>query len=691
MFERRTFRTTALTGLFLLTLVGPLIASQPTARANTYTVTTFADVVNVFDGVTSLREAVLNSNIHAGADTIVLAPGTYNLTSCVGPLSHVDSAALTVEGHGATIAQTCLDTAVIESTDDASALTLTDLGIIGGPNSGAFVFGPGVYGEGAVNLDTVTITGVDGGPSGAGAAVTGSNNMPGAPVSIVDSTITGNDTSGVNGSNISIVVTRSVVTDNGGSGVNLTDGTPATITDSDLSRNGEYGLRTTGQGHTRVTVTGSTLNDNASTGLVCNACASLDLNSSTVNGNGEGGIDFSYDLDPVGMDRHLTVANSHVNNNTNAGPGGGISVTTIQPAPSNDVSPILTVQNSTIARNATTGNGQPGGGVYSRVGKLYVDNSTISRNVAGGTSGSSGGGIYYVPDTDDLSSAQHGATIIYSTIAKNAASAHGGGAYLDSDGAVQVIQTRVTKNQTALRGRGGGLWLREATPLLVEDSTVSANLAARGGGIYVAGRNGIYWAVIADTTINGNRASEYGGGVLVAELALVTFLNSTVSANRAEVAGGGIQAGTAVAPASPVQGVTLNFATLRANRAPQGGNLGARSGVINVRTSVLVAAVGPGCTFAPAATLAAGGRTFTNAASCAGHPTDVVSAADPQLGALADNGGFTRTHLPANTSPLVGMVPLVDCTQTLDQRGQPRPQGAACEPGSVEITGKRRS
>ena len=139
----------------------------------------------------------------------MLAPVGYNLTLCGGPLSHTEGASLTVQGNGATIVQTCIDTGVIESTHDDSSLTLNGLGIIGGPNSGAFVFGPGVYGEGALHLEQVTITGVDGGPTGAFAAVTGSkNNMPGAPVTIVDSTITGNDTDGVNGSNVSLVLTQ---------------------------------------------------------------------------------------------------------------------------------------------------------------------------------------------------------------------------------------------------------------------------------------------------------------------------------------------------------------------------------------------------------------------------------------------------------------------------------------------------
>lgn len=693
MSTHRTVRTSLLAGFGLAALAGPLIVGQPAARANTYTVTTFADVVNVFDGVTSLREAVLNANIHAGDDTIVLAPGTYNLTLCTGPLSHADGAALVIEGNGATVVQTCVDTGVIESTDDLSSLTLTDLGIIGGPNSGAFVFGPGVYGEGAVHLDTVTVTGVDGGPTGAGAAVQGSNNMPGAPMTVVDSTITGNDSDGVVGSNVSFVLTDSTITENGGAGVNLTDGTPGTIAGSEISRNGEYGLRTTGQGHTRVTVTDSELNDNGSTGLVCSACGSLDLVTSQVNGNGDGGIDFSYDLDPVGPDRYVRIDSSEVNDNSASGPGGGISVTKGSEAPaSDDVSPILTILTSTINDNATTASGQPGGGVYSVVGKLRIEGSTVKRNVAGGSSGSHGGGVYYAPESDGLSSARHGATIIDSTIGANTAHGNGGGSYLDSNGAVQVINTKVTKNTALTRaGRGGGLWLREASPLLVEDTTVASNQAALGGGIHVAGRNGLYWGVIADTTIDRNRATTSGGGVLVAERAQVTLRNATISANRADVRGGGLQAGTSAAPVAPVQGVTLDFTTMRGNRAPVGANLGASNGVITVRTSVLVAATGPNCTFGAAATLAAGGYTFTDAAACAGHPTDVVSVADPMLGALADNGGPTRTHLPAATSPLVNLVPLAACIWVVDQRGQTRPQGAGCEPGSVEVAGKRRS
>jgi hypothetical protein len=115
--------------------------------------------------------------------------------------------------------------------------------------------------------------------------------------------------------------------------------------------------------------------------------------------------------------------------------------------------------------------------------------------------------------------------------------------------------------------------------------------------------------------------------------------------------------------------------------------VGARSGTVSTRTSVLAGANAAGCTFSGSASLAAGGHTFTDDGACAGHPADVVSGANPHLGPLKDNGGPTATHRPAGSSPLVAMVPLFACTEALDQRGQPRPKGAACEPGSVEVGG----
>jgi hypothetical protein len=58
-----------------------------------------------------------------------------------------------------------------------------------------------------------------------------------------------------------------------------------------------------------------------------------------------------------------------------------------------------------------------------------------------------------------------------------------------------------------------------------------------------------------------------------------------------------------------------------------------------------------------------------------------ITFADPQLGALANNGGPTMTMLPASTSPAAGIG--TSCPAT-DQRGQTR-KSTGCTAGAVEI------
>jgi Ca2+-binding RTX toxin-like protein len=67
-------------------------------------------------------------------------------------------------------------------------------------------------------------------------------------------------------------------------------------------------------------------------------------------------------------------------------------------------------------------------------------------------------------------------------------------------------------------------------------------------------------------------------------------------------------------------------------------------------------------------------------------PTDIVPSAPLSaiLLALADNGGATFTHALAIDSPALDASPAdTDCLPT-DQRGVPRPQGAACDIGAFE-------
>jgi len=56
--------------------------------------------------------------------------------------------------------------------------------------------------------------------------------------------------------------------------------------------------------------------------------------------------------------------------------------------------------------------------------------------------------------------------------------------------------------------------------------------------------------------------------------------------------------------------------------------------------------------------------------------------ADPSLEPLAQNGGFSETHVLGDGSPAVDAGA---CVVGADQRGVARPQGAACDLGAVEV------
>lgn len=81
------------------------------------------------------------------------------------------------------------------------------------------------------------------------------------------------------------------------------------------------------------------------------------------------------------------------------------------------------------------------------------------------------------------------------------------------------------------------------------------------------------------------------------------------------------------------------------------------------------------------------------AASC-GFSTaagDLTPGTSAGLGSLAANGGPTNTLLPQSGSALVDAIPAGSCQAdgasgiTSDQRGLPRPSGAGCDIGAVEV------
>lgn len=221
-------------------------------------------------------------------------------------------------------------------------------------------------------------------------------------------------------------------------------------------------------------------------------------------------------------------------------------------------------------------------------------------------------------------------------------------AFARFDGTPTVTFTDVVlTGGAAPAGPGGAVYSDDGVVQFV-DSTLTGNTAARGGA--VSGGNGV--AYLTNTTITANTATSYGGGV---------------------------EAG----------GVGLWHSTVTANSAPLGANVYTTGNLVGFG-SVLAGPLGGGSNCAVANPLSDGYNWSTDG-SCGYTATgDHQYEADPQLGALADNGGPTPTRLPIAFSPLVDAIPHAACSATVtsDQRGEARPwpTGGNCDIGAVERT-----
>ena len=282
---------------------------------------------------------------------------------------------------------------------------------------------------------------------------------------------------------------------------------------------------------------------------------------------------------------------------------------------------------------------------------LTLDNVTIT----GGTEDDDGGGF----------SADGDAVVTNAAIIGNTADDNGGGfvAY----GEVTISDSVVQGNSAV--DEGGGI---NANGLTMSNTTVSGNDADRGGGL-VHGND----AIITTSTISGNSATTGGGGIASEDDVIIS--NSTITGNTALSYGGGHY--------SDDYDTELAYVTMTANSAPEGANIYYDGGLLDVFGTVIAAPMGGGASCEQLSTNSSGYNYEAGSDTCElDDVTDVVDGADPQLGALAANGGPTQTQLPATTSPLVDAIPAADprCTGT-DQRGITRPQFAGCDIGAVEL------
>jgi hypothetical protein len=271
----------------------------------------------------------------------------------------------------------------------------------------------------------------------------------------------------------------------------------------------------------------------------------------------------------------------------------------------------------------------------------------------GGESGDGGNGGAVVMDGGE----DFAVTICGCSFTGNTAGALGGAVFRTPDGprAATNIDRCTFDGNTA---DGGGAMYMHHSDLTITATTLSNNAGQKGAGAIKADDTNLS---MTNVTLTGNSATTGLGGALALFGNGGEIKSCTFAQNHAD--GGSGLFGAAIAGGSTFTIDNSIFAdnTSKDCGAPmacQDGNSAGTSDVQWPQKHLVCNNDDSPC--------AKGGTTF----------------ADPKLGALADNGGPTRTIAPAKDSPAVGIGK--GCPPT-DQRGVARKSPDGCTAGALEV------
>jgi hypothetical protein len=330
-------------------------------------------------------------------------------------------------------------------------------------------------------------------------------------------------------------------------------------------------------------------------------------------------------------------------------------------------SSFLNIKNSTVSGNTATAG--DGGGIYFfNGGGLVMNNTTVAGNTAGGT-GAGGGGMYWFGSASPTPPAGFTASTVViknSTFSNNTTAGNGGGIVTPNlTGTILVQNSTFTNNSAA--AVGGGIHLNGAGTLTVQGSTLSGNMAANGGGIGIISGTTLN---VLNSTLTGNTATASGGGIgLTGGATVVSIKDSTIAGNTANGSAAGTGGGGIGRTSATAATVTVANSVVSGNTNANGPDILATAvSTVNVNFS------------------AVGSNTGFTLSGSSGN--NLAFGANLQLGALADNGGPTKTMLPAGGSPLLdaGSNALIPAGLTKDQRGPGyvRTFNATVDIGAVE-------
>ena len=325
----------------------------------------------------------------------------------------------------------------------------------------------------------------------------------------------------------------------------------------------------------------------------------------------------------------------------------------------------MTIDGSGLASQVTVSGGNAVRVIYVNASVTAAVKALKVTKGEAATGNNRGGGIYNAGTL----------TLSYSTITGNHATL-GGGIYNDSPATLNLLNSTISSNSG---GDGAGVYAFIGT-LTVANSIFSGNHGTGSGGAILQNAGGTL--TISNSTFSANTAL-YGGGIVATGTNSVT--NSTFSGNSADDSGGGID---------NIGTLTLTNSTFSGNGAPNGGITNEHSGTLTYTNNILAGAPQgvPDCkndgTIAPASknNLVQSDDPVKKCVE-AGDPTYLVGVA-PQLSALADNGGPTRTMALQGSSPAINAGDYAACTAAAggkDQRSVSRISALSqCDLGAYE-------
>lgn len=713
---RRSAAVTAASGLILAGMLGvsPALAADFTLDSTADTVDadpgdgTCADAA----GACTLRAAVMEANALAGADTINVGAVAYPLTiagadeeaAATGDLDITDD--LTIIGADA--ATSSVDGGALDRIFDIldgdvviQNLTLTNGAVTAeGAKGGAIQVVVGTLtlsdsiltsseaalagGGLEVTATTATLSDVDFSDNTAGANGGAIHLTGDATATITDGTVTGNTADGEgggfwNGSG-TMSVNGTTFTTNVGAGDSVLDADPndikgggalfnnggtLNVTDATITAGTATGAGGSGGGilndNGALTVTGTTITTSTAVragggiesfgGDATNTLSNVTFTDNTANVNGG-----AVHVTGAGT---TTVTGGDVSDNTAAAEGGGFWNGSGQ----------MTVTNTTFSGNVANGDSvldvepndiRGGGSLFNNGGTLMVNGAAITTSTAPGAGGSGGGVLN-----------DNGALVLTDTTISTSSATRAGGAVESFGGEATNTIATVTFDDNMAGVNGGGMHVTGAGTTTIADSSVTGNTAGgEGGGLWnsAVGDFSIVRVLIADNTASGTD-TEQGGGGLFNDGGTLNVVNSTVTGNMAVTLGSGI---------ADVGGTTmLVHVTVADNTGTDAAVATGAAGAITA-TNTILASTGTVC----AGAVTSGGGNIGTDTSCSLSGASDKPSTDPQLAALADNGGPTQTRAIAAGSPAIdGGLP-ASC-EALDQRSASR--GAACDVGAFEL------